>query len=168
MKDKNITVSKNNYSYKPFQEWKWRRYDGTTFVSVDDFISEHNEDFFFIGTDSKQYTKYRSCVFTTVIIAYKLHKGGSVLIHKDKTSFMDSLRQRLLLEAMKSVETALYLSQRIPSASVIEVHLDVNPSLKYKSGRYKDELVGLVAAQGFTAVTKPNAFAASKCADRKC
>ena len=164
----NPAVKKNEFGYAPFDQWKWRNYDGTATVSIDDFIAKHIDDFFFIGTDSQNYTKRRSCTFTSVLIAYTLGKGGAVILHRDRTPFMSHLRQRLLMEAMRSLEVAWYTSKKIPANSVIEVHLDVNPSLKYKSGQYRDELVGLVAAQGFAVAVKPMSFAASKCADKRC
>lgn len=162
-----IKAKKNEYGYAPFSEWLWRNYEGTTIVSIDDFIAAHQEDFFFIGTDSQNYTKRRSCTFTSVLIAYKMGQGGCVILHRDRTPYMAHLRQRLLMEAMRSLEVAWYTSKKIPANSVIEVHLDVNQNLKYKSGQYKDELVGLVASQGFKAITKPDAFAASRVADHK-
>jgi predicted RNase H-related nuclease YkuK (DUF458 family) len=94
--------------------------------------------------------------------------GGTIIIHKDYVSFMDALRQRLLMEAMRSLEVAWYLDKRVSKENIIEVHLDVNRSLKYKSGKYKDELVGLIMGQGFKCLVKPDSFAASIAADRKC
>ena len=157
------------YNYLPFKEWKWRSYDGKNRIDIEEYVKSKRDDcYFFIGTDSQNYSKKRNCVFTSVLIAYKMHRGGSVVIHRDTVSYMDSLRQRLLMEAMRSLEIAWWLTQHIPKDNVIGIHLDVNQSLKFKSGQYKDELVGLVCAQGFQAIVKPDSFAASKCADRKC
>jgi len=164
---KNDVVKRSDFGYAPFDQWKWRSYDGTAAVSIDKFIADHQDDFIFVGTDSQNYTKHRSCTFTSVLIAYKLGQGGAVILHRDKTAYMPHLRQRLLMEAMRSLEVAMYTSKRIPSDSIIEIHLDVNQSLKFKSGQYKDELVGLIAGQGFSAVVKPDAFAASRVADHK-
>lgn len=157
-----------NRGYKPFSEWGWRNYDGDVSVEVDDFLAAHQEDFFMIGTDSQNYSNKRMCIFTTVLIAYKMGKGGAVILHKDKIPFVESLRQRLLMEAMRSLEVAWYIDSKVPSKNIIEIHLDVNANLKYKSAKYKDELIGLVAGQGYSVLIKPNAWAASKSADRKC
>ena len=89
-------------------------------------------------------------------------------MHRDRVAKIDSLRQRLLLEAMRSLEVAWYLDGVIADKNIIEVHLDVNPNIKWRSSQYKEELVGLIVGQGFTAVIKPNAFGASKVADKKC
>ena len=154
--------------YPPFSSWKWRNYDGTKDISLLDFIKQHDNHIFFIGTDSQNYVKGNKCTFTTVLVAYKLRHGGSVITHTDKVSCIKALRQRLLLEAMRSLETAWYLNSYIPKDQQITIHLDVNSNLKYESSRYKEELVGLVVAQGFKCLVKPDSFAASSVADRKC
>ena len=154
--------------YRPFSEWTWKNYDGDKNVSVDEFISNHMEDFLIIGTDSQNYSKKRICVFTSVLIAYKLYKGGSVILHRDRVPYIDSIRHRLLLEAMRSLEVAWHVDSRVSDKNIIEVHLDINANLKYRSAQYKSELVGLIASQGFACVIKPHAFAASGIADRKC
>lgn len=165
---KDIGMSKiKKPEWPPFSEWKWRSYDGRKSRDIDEFISEHRGDNFFIGTDSQNYSKKNECAFMTVLIAYKLHKGGAVITHKHKVSFMDSLRQRLLMEAMLSLEVGWYLDQKVPKENILGIHLDVNRNLKFKSAKYKDELVGLVAAQGFNALVKPDSWAASGVADKK-
>jgi len=74
--------------YKPFAEWKWRSYDGKKRVEIDDFVINHKEDMFFIGTDSQTYPSKKTTIFTTALIAYKMHKGGSIIIHKDRMPMM--------------------------------------------------------------------------------
>jgi len=160
--------SQGRYGYKPFDEWAWRSYDGKNKVDILEFIKSKNKDnLFFIGTDSQNYSKKRICLFTSVLIAYRMKMGGSVVLHRDSVPYMDSLRQRLLMEAMRSLEVGWWLTQHIPMENVIGIHLDVNQSLKFKSGQYKDELIGLVASQGFRALVKPDAWAASSVADSK-
>jgi len=154
--------------WPPFAEWKWRSYDGRKSIDVSKYVEDHKTDLFFIGTDSQNYSKKQMCSFTTVLIAYTMRKGGRIITHKHKVPYMDSLRQRLLMEAMLSLEVAWYLDQNVPKESIVGIHLDVNRSLKYKSGRYKDELVGLVMAQGFNCLIKPDAWAASTVADSRC
>jgi len=169
MKEKFVKRN-DNRSYAPFAEWIWRSFDGKRKVSLDEFIDSHREDFFIIGTDSQNYCKNRVCKFTSVLIAYHMGRGGAVIMTTDKVPFMDKtrLRQRLLLEAMRSLEVAWYLDSKINDKSIIQVHLDVNPNLKWRSSQYKEELVGLVASQGFKYVIKPDSFAASKVADKRC
>jgi predicted RNase H-related nuclease YkuK (DUF458 family) len=163
-----MSEKKERWGYDPFDVWQWRSYDGKDIVSLDDFVDLHKSDLFFIGTDSQNYSKKHCCIFTTVLIGYKMGHGGSVIIHRDKVHFMDALRQRLLMEAMRSLETAWYLDKQISNKSLIAIHLDVNKNLRYKSAKYKDELVGLITSQGFSACVKPDAWAASSTADKKC
>lgn len=165
-----------NARYPDFSSWLWRNYDNTENIDLSNWIIEKEAIGcqFFIGTDSQQYSvtkkgrQKRICRFTTALAAYKMGHGGSVITHTDTTDFIDALRERLLLEAMRSLETAWYLSPLISVERIITIHLDVNEQLKYKSARYKDELVGLVVAQGFKATHKPNSWAASSVADAKC
>jgi predicted RNase H-related nuclease YkuK (DUF458 family) len=159
---------KNNYGYKPFAEWVWKNYDGTDKINLADWIEEHKGSMFFIGTDSQNYKKHNNCVFTSVLIAYKMRHGGSVVMHRDKCSMISALRQRLMMEAMRSLEVAWYVDGLIANKDIICVHLDVNSNLKFKSGQYKNELISLVASQGFNFSIKPDSFAASKVADNKC
>jgi predicted RNase H-related nuclease YkuK (DUF458 family) len=157
------------YGYKPFNEWIWRSYDGKNKIDLAEYIKGRvaDDNIFFIGTDSQNYSKRRSCLFTSALICYKMRKGGSVVIHRDFVPFMDSLRQRLLMEAMRSLEIAWWLNEHVPKERVIGIHLDVNPSLKFKSGQYKDELVGLIVAQGMRCFIKPDSWGSSCVADSK-
>ena len=158
----------NKYDYDPFDQWIWRDYDGKNKVDPKEFVESNKEKYIFIGTDSQRYSKKRLTTFTTVIIAYQMGKGGVVIMSRDKVTFMESLRQRLLMEAMRSLEAAWFVDSFISSENVITVHLDVNQDSRWESNKYKDELVGLVAGQGFRAICKPDSWAASKVADRKC
>ena len=152
----------------PFEEWIWKTYDGRKEVNVEDFISDRSDCHFFVGTDSQNYSKRIETAFTSVLIAYQFGKGGTVITNRARVRMVDALRQRLLQEAMRSLEVAWFLDQRIPDQSFIGIHLDVNASLKFKSGQYKDELVGLIMAQGFNCLVKPDAWAATSVADSKC
>ncbi|MFA5312890.1 MAG: ribonuclease H-like YkuK family protein [Methanomassiliicoccales archaeon] len=156
------------HGYADFSTWGWKTYDGSSSIDIVKFVNDHRDNHFFIGTDSQNYAKKKQvCVFTSVLIAYKMGKGGIIITHIDKVSRIESLRQRLLMEAMRSLEVGWFLNQHVPSKSIIGIHLDVNASLRFKSGQYKDELVGLIMAQGFNALVKPNSWAASTVADSK-
>ena len=156
------------YNYSPFSSWKWKTYDGKSNYNIEDFVEKYKGNDFYIGTDSQNYSKQNLCVFTTVVVGYEWGRGGDIIIGREKLSFIDALRQRLLIEAMRSLETAMYVDSKISNKNTIHIHLDVNKNLKYKSGKYKDELVGLIVSQGFICKVKPDAFAASKAADKKC
>ena len=164
---------KNNYD--SFPSWKWKTFNDGTLIDPEDFIKDHMDYMFFVGTDSQNYKRRGSkhTCFTSAIVAYKMGTGGLSIIHDDKTDFIESLRQRLLMEAMRSLECAWFMDQTLSEKNAItiarpQIHLDVNTDHKHDSSRYRQELVGLITAQGFEAVCKPYAWAASCLADRRC
>lgn len=159
-------VKKDQWSYAPFKEWIWKSYDNSTVVSIDDFIRQHVDGEFIIGTDSQ--TEKGKCALTTAFIAYHWGRGGSVIIHTQKVPEFQSLRQKLIAEAMRSLETAWYVDPKIPEESTIVIHVDVNPNVKWMSGQYRDELVGMIMAQGFHPAIKPDSWGSSKVADKRC
>ena len=117
----------------------------------------------YIGTDSQQASGVTK--FTTAIVSYEPGHGGTYAFIRYKSRRIEALRERLLAETWKSVELAMLVTQHIPSDTKIVVHLDVNESIRFKSGKYAGDLIALVTAQGFNAEIKPNAFAASTLAD---
>ena len=154
--------------YPEFASWEWQTYTGHSHTTIQAFLDAHRDAEFFIGTDSQNYRKKkRVCVFTTVLIAYHRGKGGQIIMHTDTTPYMEHLRQRLMLEAMRSLETAWFIDGLIKPTTPICIHLDVNANLRYKSSQYKDELVALIMAQGYRAAHKPYAWASSSVADSK-
>lgn len=161
-----MSFKKDIWGYPPFVEWVWKSYDNTKVVNIDDFINLHKDAQFYIGTDSQ--TKEKKCIMTTALIAYHLGKGGSIIIHNQRVPHFQALRQKLLAEAMRSLETAWYVDPKISDQIPLVIHLDVNSNLKWKSGQYRDELVGMIVGNGFNCKAKPEAWGASKVSDRKC
>ena len=169
------------YKYPDFKDWKWREFYTPKIVSLDAFLEKNaasGRDFH-IGTDSQNHGK--NTFFSTAIIAHTRHTGGSVIIHKDHTPAYTSLQQKLIIEAMRTLEAAWYLSQKFTNDRIkIRLHLDVNEDIKFKSGQYKEKLVGLIMGQGYEDPSnvknpedhprlvfwKPEAWAASNVADR--
>ena len=151
--------------YPPFSEWIWRSYSQNTRTSLEEFIKSVKDRNLYVGTDSQNYKD--NTRYTTVVIGHKSDKGGRILIHHDRTQPPISLKHRLFMETMRSLEAAFFVSKLILSKSLIALHLDINPSPKWESGKYKDELIGMVIAQGFKVECKPLAWASSTVADRK-
>ena len=156
-------------TYLPFKEWDWKSYDGSKKIDLIPWLEKYSDRVFYIGTDSQntKSVKRGKCTFTTAVIAYKMGVGGVIAIHTDKTPYMASLRQKLLMEAMRSLECAWFVNDHIPEASSICIHLDVNDKLEFKSSNYKDELISLILAQGFQVKHKPNSWASSTVADKR-
>ena len=111
--------SKNDYP--KFETWKWATYTSGVEYSLDKFLEENKEnEFVFIGTDSKTVGKVTA--FTSAIVAYKRHVGGKILIHKSKVPSISSMRQRLVVEAMRSLECAWYMDDRSKSTRLNSSH----------------------------------------------
>lgn len=85
---------------------------------------------------------------------------------KSKERYAESLRQRLMNETWKSLETSFELQTLLPKNVEIIIHADVNKKKKWKSGQYMEELVGMVVGQGFKVAVKPDAWAAQHVADK--
>jgi predicted RNase H-related nuclease YkuK (DUF458 family) len=168
---------------KEFAEWEWKYYQGGEKTGIDEFVERYPDAEFYIGTDSQKHSKKgtKYWTFTSCLIAYTRRKGGNAILcsenvkidwetkgKPEKSVRLGLLRQRLLVEAYKSLEIGWYLNKKVGDSQIMTIHLDVNPSAKFDSGRYKDELVGFITSQGFNCEIKPNAPAASWAADARC
>jgi predicted RNase H-related nuclease YkuK (DUF458 family) len=179
-------VYKDPYTFDPAINWIWREYEGTAKVDLMQFINQYKNRKFFIGTDSHTYPKSRTCVFTSVIIAWdydevtKTGHGARVIRYTDKRGIIpkEALSAKLTVETQRSIEICKIVEERLIELSdeendympnLVGVSIDCNyDEIKGKSGRYKDMLVGMVVSYGWKAFIKPDAFAASNVADSKC
>ena len=153
-------------SFSHVAERPWRNYAGDP-TPIQSFLSDWQPThMLFIGTDSQNVSVGRYTKFSTTVILYQLGRGGRCCLVTEKTRYIENLRERLVQETWLSVETALFVSAIVPPDTGITIHVDVNADPRYKSGRYHDELVGMVVAQGFHAAVKPDAWASSKVADK--
>ncbi len=118
-----------------------------------------------IGTDAQKID--RRVDYVTCIVIVRPGKGGRVFYTRTRKpkSEVHSLRQKLFDEAWMSIETAMEINPTVPKGWKIVVHLDVNPDVKWESSKYIQELSGMVMAQGFECLTKPDAWCASHAAD---
>jgi len=174
-------MSKVQDRYPPFEEWVWKGFGNSKEANIDEFVEANwkRGRAFHIGSDSKDYGK--KTLFATALIAHHPYGGGTAIFHKDKTMLFPSLRQKLVMEAFRTLEVAWYLDQILPPEARIRIHVDFNDSIRYKSGQYKEELVGMIMAQGYVPYRdiknkedhprivfwKPHSWAASSVADKK-
>lgn len=120
-----------------------------------------------IGTDSHSFLN--DCViFVTAVVVHRVGKGGRFFYHKQKTHFMESLRQRIYYETFLSLEVATRLTEQLAQNGGrhlnVEIHLDVG-----EKGETRDiikEVVGMVIGSGYQACIKPDSFGATTVADR--
>lgn len=118
-----------------------------------------------IGTDSQVKGAYTD--FATVIVLLREHHGGFMYIHQEKTSHKMSIKERMLLEVQKSIETAYSICDLLDLYRVeLEVHADINTNPMFKSNKALNEAMGYILSMGFIFKAKPEAFASSTCADK--
>jgi len=118
-----------------------------------------------IGTDSQ--VKGKIIEFATVIVFIRKGKGGFMYIHNEITKQKMSIKQRMLMEAGKSVEVAYELCGIFSRYSVdMEVHADINTNPNFKSNDALKEAMGYIVGMGFAFKAKPEAFASSSCANK--
>lgn len=144
----------------------WKTLSGQ---KVDNFVEEvlkataNGQRVIHVGCDSQQHGLFTE--FYSVIVLLKPSKGGRVLWTSERVGRVNNLRTRLLREVELSVQTSLELSEVISEDVELNVHIDVNPNLKYKSAQFFKELVGYVQGCGLNALTKPESWAAMNVAD---
>ncbi len=118
-----------------------------------------------IGTDSQ--VKGAVTDFATVIVFLKEQKGGFMFIHQERTSQKMSIKERMLCEVQKSIETAYALCDLLDLYDVdLEVHADINTNPQFKSNQALHEAMGYILSMGFVFKAKPEAFASSYCANK--
>ena len=125
-----------------------------------------------VGTDAQKIGKRVD--FVTVVCLHDeiARKGGQIWYVKTKMDPRMSLQQKLFQEAWLSLEVALAITEFLPrKAEQITVHLDANPEknargdYRWESGKFVQQLAGMIYGQGFKYILKPDAWAASHCAD---
>lgn len=118
-----------------------------------------------IGTDSQ--VKGAIIDFATVIVLLREHHGGFMYIHQEKTPQRMSIKERMLIEVQKSIETAYAICDLLDLYDVdLEVHADINTNPMFKSNKALNEAMGYILSMGFIFKAKPEAFASSTCADK--
>ena len=122
----------------------------------------------YIGCDSMIIKKKGKNLikFSCVIILHKDSKHGGRIFHTTETRInYGNMKQRLMMEAEIAIDAALQIMDIIGNRT-FEIHLDLNKSSKYASNVAVKEALGWVkGATGLDAKVKPEAFAASSCAD---
>lgn len=127
----------------------------------------------YIGSDSQRYKRHGiwfSDTAVVVIIHYDGKHGakifGEITTERDWDQNKSRPRMRLMQEVYKAAELYLNLAESIGDR-FCEVHLDINPDEKHGSSCVVTEAIGYIKGMtGMTPKIKPEAFAASICADK--
>ncbi len=118
-----------------------------------------------IGTDSQ--VKGELIDFATVVVFLREEKGGFMYIHQEKVHKKMSIKERMLNEVQRSIETAYSLCDLLDLYDVdLEVHADINTNPNFKSNQALHEAMGYILSMGFVFKAKPEAFASSYCANK--
>jgi uncharacterized protein len=136
-------------------------------------IDQTPETKVYIGGDSERFqiggVWYAD--YINVVVVHKNGKNGcrvfgSVVRERDFDQRKDKPRMRLMTEVMKTAQLYLDLHDVLEDREV-EIHLDINPNEKHGSSCVITEAVGYIKGMtNITPLVKPNAWAASYCADR--
>lgn len=121
-----------------------------------------------IGTDSS-FSKGKT-VFAVVVVIKANGHGGEYIYKNFKVTRNLSLFEKIYSEVHASILVAKNLQQMDIEEHIsnLTVHIDVNTNISAKSSKYLQSVFGMVKGNGFEAVAKPNAYAASHVADRHC
>lgn len=118
-----------------------------------------------IGTDSQ--VKGAVTDYATVIVFLREKKGAFMFIHQERSTRKMSIKERMLTEVQKSIETAYELCDLLDLYNVeLEVHADINTNPMFKSNQALHEAMGYILSMGFVFKAKPEAFASSACANK--
>lgn len=152
----------------------WKKFNGEIIhapilVEVEKAIIRETENGYklkvCIGTDSQ--VKGAITDFATVIALVREHHGGFMYITQHKTSQQMGIKERMLVEVQKSIETAYSICDLLDLYDVdLEVHADINTNPMFKSNKALNEAMGYILSMGFIFKAKPEAFASSTCADK--
>lgn len=125
-----------------------------------------------IGTDShgKEDQGPRSVEFVTALVIHRKGYGGRYFWQKKTVDKVATLRDRIYMETMLSVNFAQHFIPDLKMALTngekydLEIHIDVGE--KGETRVMIKEVVGIVVGNGFTAKTKPDSYGASIVADK--
>lgn len=120
-----------------------------------------------IGTDSQSKNR-KGADFVTAILVHRVGWGGVYFWQRKVISKPLALRNRIYQEAAFSLEAAEELLNVYKYNGVskykVEIHVDIGAS-----GPTREmiaEVVGMIRGSGYEVKTKPDAYGASKVADR--
>jgi len=124
-----------------------------------------------VGTDSKsgKIKKAQKLPFVTAVVIHRKGKGGRYFWQKNTMEKIGSLRDKIYMETLLSIQLAEKIVPRLTKELngqryKLEIHIDVGD--QGPTRQMIKEVVGMVNGNGFTAKTKPESYGASKVADK--
>ena len=137
----------------------WHNLSGADVGNVRDKIQEllkTNNYTLHIGTDTKPHVDFTTLI--TAVCFREKGKGALVVYQKRKIKPFNSVLDRLLHEAVTSLE----LAEEVRELTGVRctIHADVNPQEHSLSNRVTDAIMGMVKGMGYRVLIKPEAWAA--------
>jgi predicted RNase H-related nuclease YkuK (DUF458 family) len=141
-----------------------------------------------IGTDSQKIKGTLYKFATVILISTSEDLGGNVIVGRGgmiiastySHDFMkkdsdgrkrdkELVNERMVFEVGKSIEVATEIAELLDVYEIpLEIHADINPNPKHDSNKALQSAVGYILGMGYEFKIKPEAWAASTAADRKC
>ena len=167
---------------------EWRRNDKVIDISIEDYLIKLFDEEIAkgyklkvsIGTDSQKHGGMYK--FATVILiltsedlgdGVTVGRGGKIIAatytHTFKQKAKALVNERMVFEVGKSIEVAYELAPLLDLYEIsLEIHADINPDPKWESNKAMQQAIGYILGMGYDFKVKPEASAASSCADRFC
>ena len=133
-----------------------------------------------IGTDSQKAEKGTYKFATVILISTSQDLGGiivgrggmiisSTYYHGFKQTNKELVNERMVFEVGKSIEVAYELAPLLDLYEIpLEIHADINPNPEHESNKALQQAIGYILGMGYQFKVKPEAWAASSAADKKC
>jgi predicted RNase H-related nuclease YkuK (DUF458 family) len=140
------------------------------FDEIRDAISNSSESSaVYVGADSQRYKKrgvYYVAYVTVIILHIDGEHGGRLFKEVKVQRDFGQVRLRLMNEVYMASAAAVQILD-VLGDRIFEIHLDINPDVKYKSSTVVKEATGYILGMfGFKPKIKPEGFAASTVSDR--
>lgn len=119
----------------------------------------------YIATDSQD--KDGKSKFATAIVYRYGNRGAHYIFFREDVPRMRSMHTRLFEEAVRTIDTALLISEEIPVAFE-GLEFDYNHIKKFKSHKLISEVKGWVQGLNMVPVFKSGQMIAAKAADHIC
>jgi len=169
---------------------KWKRNDLVITDSITDYLTKLFDEEIAkgyklkvgVGTDSqKSGSKGKYNFATVILISTSEDLGGGITVGRGgmivaatydntfKKSNKELVNERMVYEVSKSVEVAYEIAPLLDLYDIkLEIHADINPDPKWESNKALQTAVGYILGMGYSFKVKPEAWAASTAADKKC
>lgn len=135
-----------------------------------------------VGTDSQKAGKLTYKFATVILITTSEDLGGGIVVGRGgmivaatyyhdfkQHNSKELVNERMIFEVGKSVEVAYEIAALLDLYEIkLEIHADINPDPKHDSNKALQQAVGYILGMGYDFKVKPDAWAASTAADKKC